>query len=84
MMPGGAMLCVHSPLLHITHWQSVFVATLAEVVLSVASALLFVHPEIFKLPERRLLFVGVRKRRPNPQNLLQELFSQGILNPKAP
>ena len=81
--PGGIALCA-ALLAHVEHWQAAFTAVLVE--LLVLFALVFVFftrynlfdPDVGKFPTSRLL-----QRVPVRPPLLQELFSQGILNPKV-
>ncbi|KND51884.1 MAG: hypothetical protein ABA06_01325 [Parcubacteria bacterium C7867-001] len=81
-MQGEASLCSMSILDHLTNWQQTFAITLVEVltfaipVLAVAWLWLTVLK-----PERP---PGYRRRFYPAPPLLQELFSSGILHPKAP
>jgi len=81
--PGGTAICA-APLAHLEHWQSAFATILAEV-LVLAAALIFLGspfpvPKIDPQYERYRLRARILVR----PSLLQELFSGGILNPKAP
>ena len=82
MMPFEVALCGNSAAIHLEHWQSAFAAVLANVFLLLALALTFIRPELFKLPERRLVTFSARSREPARPTLFQELFSRGILNSK--
>ena len=84
LMPGAAVFCANFALVHITHWQSAFTAMFAEVLLLIALAFLCVGPELSKFPDRQRVRLRTRERDPDPSTLFQELFSQGILNRKAP
>ena len=84
LMPGAAVFCANFALVHITHWQSAFTAMFAEVLLLIALAFLCVGPELSKFPDRQRVRLRTREREPDPPTLFQELFSQGILNRKAP
>lgn len=81
--PGGTAICA-APLAHLEHWQSAFVTILAET-LVLAAALIFLGapfpiPKIDPQYERYRLRARIPVRPP----MFQELFSRGILNPKAP
>ena len=85
-MPGEQAICAMTALDHISAWQSTFTTTLPTlfVYLLLAVAVLFVWkyyspPDLFV---RQLL--PSRNREPISVSLYQELFSNGILNPKAP
>ena len=85
-MPGEQAICAMTALDHISAWQNAFTVTLPTLFtyLLLAVAVLFVWkyynpPDLFvrRLPLRRSEdHVSVP--------LYQELFSSGILNPKAP
>lgn len=82
--PGGTAICA-APLAHLKHWQSAFVTILAKVLVLVAAALVLwksplAIPNISSQYQRYRLRAAIPLRPP----LLQELFSTGILNPKAP
>lgn len=79
-MPGGTALCALSSLAHLTLWQSAFTATLVTV-LSMLVFLTFARPEFPHLEEKQRYRWRVR-RTSLPATLFQELFSNGILNPK--
>lgn len=82
LAPGSTALCA-TPLSHREHWESTFSAVLLGLL---AYALLFfvVVTRIVVPPERRQSYARVRKRTPDRPLLLQELFSNGILNRKEP
>ena len=84
LMPGEAVLCANFALVHITHWRSAFTAIFAEALLLIALAFLYARPELSKLPDRQHVRLRTRERDPDRPTLFQELFSQGILNRKAP
>ena len=82
--PGGTALC-GVPLAHLEHWQGAFTAVFGEilVLLSVLVLVFFrrhdlFDPDIGTRDSYRLL-----QRVPVHPTLFQELFSQGILNPKV-
>jgi hypothetical protein len=85
-MPGEQVICNMNALDHITAWQSAFTGTLPTlfVYLLLAVAVLSIWkyyspPDLFV---RRLL--PSRARDPVSIPFYQELFSSGILNPRAP
>lgn len=82
-MPGEAVLCDNALLAHMGHWRTALAAVIAEAFLLFALAFL-VRPEPPALPERHFAKARTKKREPNRPTLFQELFSQGILNPKTP
>lgn len=96
-MPGcpfmneSAVLCTMYPIQHLTAWQHMFTATPvveAMLLLSLIIALALARTELlswlWKIPELELSY----RRTITPDetysstNYLQEIFSQGILNPK--
>ncbi len=96
-MPGcpfmneSAVLCTMDPIQHLTAWQHMFTATPvveAMLLLSLIIALALARTELlswlWKIPELELSY----RRTITPDetysstNYLQEIFSQGILNPK--
>lgn len=85
-MPGEQIICNMTALDHIAAWQNAFTTTISTFsiyLLLVAVVLLvwkyYSPTDIFV---RRLLLS--RTREPVLVSLYQELFSSGILNPKAP
>ena len=76
---GDTVLCA-IPLAHMEHWQSAVMMILIEIVL-VATFLIFEF--LFSLPTKDSQRERYRCAQIRP-SLLQELFSDGILNPKAP
>lgn len=95
-MPGcpfmneSAVLCTMDPIQHITAWQHMFTATPvmgAMLLLALIIALVLARTELlswlWKIPELDLYRRTVTPReRYTSTNYLQEIFSQGILNPK--
>lgn len=85
-MPGEQSICMMTPLDHIAAWQSTFTTLVPDAVKLVLLALCFVAilPQLFRPPDklRRSLITVFTLDLPPP--LYQQLFSQGILNPKAP
>lgn len=96
-MPGcpfmneSAVLCTMDPIQHITAWQHMFTATPvmeAMLLLALIIALLLSRTELlswlWKIPELELLYYKTvtPSERHSSTNYLQEIFSQGILNPK--
>lgn len=82
-MPGEAVLCESALLAHMTHWQTALAAVIAETFLLFALARL-VRPKLSLLPECHFEKAHTGKRKLKYPTLFQVLFSQGILNPKAP
>lgn len=83
-MVSGTVLCA-VPLTHITHWKVAFAATLVEALfLSTLVLLLLLQPRIADFSRFRSTCLLRRRQMPELPTLLQELFSQGILHPKAP
>lgn len=82
LMVGEASLCPMSVFDHITTWQSIFTFNLLEIFTFIALAVACVRFWLPVLkPERP---PGYRRRSYPALPLLQELFSKGILHPKAP
>lgn len=85
-MIGEQAVCAMDLFDHIRAWQSTFMAYLPSVLLLIALA--YVCSAFWKItdPPNRLLSYLYRPRRCQADRniLYQELFSQGILNPKAP
>lgn len=81
-MTGEMALCATSILLHIQHWQTAFATILVEILVLCALALFFRRPFLATLFDTGQIRCYVRKHTPLRPNLLQELFAQGILNPK--
>lgn len=82
--PGSTALCA-APLDHLKHWQDSFLAVLVQSLLIVGIALILtrlsgIFPKLDPQYERYRL----RTRIPIRPPLFQELYSQGILNRKAP
>ena len=82
--PGDTALCA-TPLAHLGHWQTAFTAVLVELLTLFALAVLvFVHRHLFELHDKQYERHRWREHVPIRPTLFQELFSQGLLNPKVP
>ncbi len=82
---GETAFCATNFLEHITHWQTAFAVVLGEILVIAALVLAASHQwRLAALPERGFARIRVRRRTPERPTLLQELFSQGILNRKEP
>ena len=90
-MPGMTTLCTMNPLTHITEWQEMFVALPLNIFafafllfgISVAVVFSWTWQEHFSLKIQRGSRLLVRRNeQPDVSSPLQELFSNGILNPK--
>lgn len=81
-MMGNTTACANV-LEHISHWQTAFVGVVVEILTLLALAFVFARSfELFSLrrftgPPRILRSIS------DAPTLFQELFSQGILNPKT-
>ncbi|MBY0473326.1 hypothetical protein K2Q00_03565 [Patescibacteria group bacterium] len=91
-MSGQAAVCNMNPLEHIAAWQSMFTSTFQQngstliLLLLAALALALVWTRLrWPTSQRALrpLFRIARRETYLPPPLLQELFSNGILNPKV-
>lgn len=81
-MQGGTSLCPMSVFDHIASWQSTFTIVLIEILIFAIPVLVLVWAWlVIPKPERP---PGYRRRSYPATPFLQELFSSGILNPKAP
>jgi len=81
---GGTALC-GEPLLHISHWQAVFAATLVELTIIFAFVVaVFVFRDPAHERERDSALYFLRSHTSLRPTLFQELFSRGILNRRAP
>lgn len=79
-MPVALALC-STPAAHVSHWQALFAAALQAALVFAVSVAVYAA---FVLPEARKDFYRLkRRRRPRP-TLMQDLFADGILNPKIP
>lgn len=90
-MPGMTAICNMTPLEHVASWQSMFTSTpvqsfmllLLSLVLTALVGFLWTRQEHSPPLLQRKHPVFSRRREYIPQHTsLQELFSQGILNPK--
>lgn len=82
-MSGQAAFCATSLLEHIKHWQMAFGTILTELLLAAVLALIVLREwRAAGLREPSIARVRMRSREPDRPTLLQELFSQGILNRK--
>lgn len=92
-MSGKAVVCNMNPLQHIAAWQSMFTTALQQngsdllMLLLAALALALVWTKLLwsKFAKEPKLAMPIIARRENylPPSPLQELFSNGILNPKV-
>jgi len=93
---GGAVVCKMSPLEHIEAWQNMFTATVSSKTVDTLALLLLVTIIFAAFTTMRLPFNAMlalleahqklyarRAFAPAHVNPMQELFSQGILNPKV-
>lgn len=82
-VPGQVALCATNIFEHITHWQTAFAMILAEILAVVALVLVALYQwRLVAPPEPGFARIRMRRRVPERPTLLQELFSQGILNRK--
>ena len=81
--PGQHSACA-TPLEHLGHWQAVFTATFAEVLVLFALLVCFVVSTTVVPNAQRHTPWSYRQYKPPRPTLLQELFSQGILHRKEP
>ena len=90
-MPGMTVICNMTPLEHIAGWQSIFTSVPAQnsvsILLLLIAAVVIGFTWITQMHsppvDRQRLLVYSRQREYFPlHSQLQELFSQGILNPK--
>lgn len=79
---GFATLC--SPAGHLEHWQDALMATFGDLLLLVFVALAFYFGYRLDPAAVRCILCRARSRLPDRPALLQELFSDGILNRKEP
>lgn len=84
LMVGQATLCANSLLAHLDYWQDVFVAVVVNTFALFALVILVVVVLPFRLPDKRRARIDLCPPKPDRPPLFQELFSQGILHPKAP
>jgi hypothetical protein len=85
-MPGEQAICQMDAFDHISAWQSTFTTILPTVVsLVLLIGVVFVFWKYYSPPD---LFVRhtLKREKQNPirVSIVQELFSSGILNPRAP
>ena len=81
--PVQHSLCV-TPLEHLGHWQTVFTAVFAEIVVLFALVALFFTYTALTADTLRSTPWRHQEKVPLRPTLLQELFSQGILHRKEP
>lgn len=81
--PGSFSMCA-TPLAHLEHWQTALMATLIQLVLLVLAlvVLAFFRAEPDANKDPRYERYRLRRNIPVRPPLFQELFSQGILNPR--
>ncbi len=84
-MPGEQSVCMMTPLDHISAWQSTFTTLVpgAFSLILLTLCLVVIASQFFRPPDTgrspaRLQKINI------PPSLYQQLFSKGILNPKAP
>jgi hypothetical protein len=84
-MPGEMAICMMDALDHITAWQKSFTITLPTLVTFLLLVSL-IWAWKFEGPPRQLVRYMMERRSTfiEKPSLYQELFSSGILNPKAP
>lgn len=80
---GQHSLCT-TPLEHLGHWQSVFTAVCAEILILLAFVAIFSTSASAVVDAPGLARLKYHSSRPLRPPLLQELFSQGILHRKEP
>ena len=85
-MTGEQSICPMGLLEHISAWRSTFTVSIPYIFLLVVNLFFVISLWQFTYPPNNLFLISRRlKRNNNSLNFLyQELFSQGILNPKAP
>lgn len=84
-MPGEQAICPMGLLEHITAWKDIFTVSIPSVFLPLFFAAIPTFAWFFYLPPRLpVVFQRLKTKKFSFNNLYQELFSQGILNPKAP
>ena len=81
-MSGQTAICAPTFLEHLRDWQNAFAIVLAELLLIAALTVALTRQWAPVSPERRFERVRIRNRAPDRPTLLQELFSEGILNRK--
>jgi hypothetical protein len=90
-MNESAVMCSMDPIQHITAWQHMFTATpefgallLLALIIAIALARTNLLSWLWKIPELELTHRRIPRsvERYNSRSYLQEIFSQGILNPK--
>ncbi len=77
-------ICAASILQHLGHWQTAFAAIVMGGLLFAIFVPVRMRASTFKLLNRRRGALFQERRGPVPIPLFQQLFSQGILNRKAP
>lgn len=85
-MPGEQAICQMDVFDHISAWQSMFTTTLpALAIYLVLTAVIFVAWIYYSPPDLFVrAFLERRRFEPARISIIQELFSSGILNPRAP
>lgn len=84
-MIGEQSICPMGLFEHIQAWQSMFTVSLPSILLLIAFLFIVVTLWQSLHPPNLLFFVRKKAKQTGSHNLLyQELFSRGILNPKAP
>ena len=85
-MPGEQAICPMGLFEHISAWKNIFTVSIPAIfIILIFAALLNFAFWLFHLPPRLpVVFRRLKIKNFFYNNLYQELFSQGILNPKAP
>lgn len=86
-MPGEQAMCQMTPLDHISAWQGAFTGIVPSVItfLLLVAVIYVAFGWLDRPPNLKgVLRARSREQSPDIPNLLQELFSKGILNPKIP
>jgi hypothetical protein len=79
-MPAALALC-STPAAHVSHWQALFAAALQTILVFAAFVTVYAA---YVLPEVRKDFYRLKRRFRARTTLMQDLFADGILNPKIP
>lgn len=79
-MPAALALC-STPAAHVSHWQALFAVALQTILLFAAFVTAYTA---YVLPEARKDFYRLKRKPRVRPTLMQDLFADGILNPKIP
>lgn len=80
-MQGQATLCPMAVFDHLEHWQSAFATTLVEII---SFAVVATFTGLWRIPLSQNAWLPPPTRKVSRPTLLEELFSQGLLHPRAP